>query len=443
MRTTLFVVFALLFMSMSPLLSSAQTENVIYSFTGASDGYSPFGNLLPDGRGNYYGVAALGGGFSGKCQFFGCGTVFELSPNSSGGWTQTVIYTFRGGSDGATPESTLTFDSSGNLYGTAVDGGYFGNSSCQLVIAGCGVVFKLSPNGDGTWSESVIHSFHGADDGFLPETSVVFDASGNLYGTTSLGGTHFVGNVFQLSPNGSGGWSFRVVYAFTNGSDGGRPDDLIIDASGNLFASTSQAGITGGACTSSGCGTIIELSPNGSGGFTRRIVHDFTAKQDGAIPFGISLDANGNLFGAALFGGHANCSIGLIQGCGVIFEFTQSGGHWQAHNIYSFTGGTDGADPYAAPTFDSAGNIYGTSDPPARSCPSNCGSVFKLSPTSSGWSFTTLYNFPGGASGVGPYFNGITIDAAGNLLGMTQLGGSSNCNPGSFGGCGLIYEITP
>jgi hypothetical protein len=423
----------------------AQTEGVLYTFTGAGDGAAPYGNLVSDGSGNFYGVTAIGGSFTGKCQFSGCGNVFKLSPNSTGGWTQTVLYNFNGGADGANPEAGLTMDASGNLYGTAVDGGYFGNSNCGLVISGCGVVFKLSPNGDGTWSESVLYTFRGGHDGFLPQTTVEFDPNGNLYGAANLGGAHFVGTVYELSPNGSGGWSFKVLYSFANGLDGGRPYGFALDARENLFASTTQAGITGGACGSNGCGTILELSPNGTGGWIRHIVHDFTGKQDGSIPAGLSVDASGNLFGAALFGGHTTCAISTIPGCGVIFEFTPSNGHWQGHTVYAFTGGNDGATPYAAPTFDSAGNAYATSDPPAiNGCPSNCGAVIELSPTSGGWTETTLYTFTGSPDGDGPYNNGITLDASGHLLGTTQQGGIvGGCNAAGMSGCGVIYEITP
>jgi hypothetical protein len=174
-------------------------------------------------------------------------------------------------------------------------------------------------------------------------------------------------------------------------------------------------------------------------------VHEFAGKMDGAIPFGLSFDANGNLFGAALFGGHNSCPVGLIPGCGVIFEFTPASGHWQGHTVYQFTGGSDGATPYAPLTFDAAGNAYGTSNDPALSaCPGNCGAVFELSPTSSGFSETTLYTFTGGTDGGIPFDNGITLDSSGNLFGTTQGGGiAANCDFGSIGGCGVVYEITP
>ena len=418
----------------------AQTETVIHSFTNG-DGASPYG-LTPDGKGNFFGVAALGGDFNGRCAFTGCGNVFELSPNSSGGWTESVLYTFQGGGDGAVPEALLTIDANGNLYGTTVDGGYFGNSSCGLVVGGCGVVYKLSPNADGSFSQSVLYRFRGGKDGFLPQTQVIPDGNGNLFGTADLGGSHSVGNIFQLSPNGTGGWSFKVLYDFNNGMDGGRPVGFAMDSKGNLFASTSQAGITAGPCGSTGCGTILELSPNGSGGWTRKMAHAFTGKKDGAIPLGLIFDANGNLFGAALFGGHTNCVIGPIVGCGVIFELTPLDGHWQEHTLYEFTGGSDGATPRAAPTFDADGNAFGTSNDPAGACPGNCGAVYELSPGLSGWTESTLYVFSGSTDGGIPDTNGVVLDHSGDLLGTTELGGiAADCTLGPLSGCGVIYEI--
>jgi len=425
--------------------AAAQTETVLYTFTGASDGAVPQG-LVADSQGNLYGANGLGGSFSGHCQFSGCGNVFKLSPNLSGGWTETVLYAFTGGSDGAIPESVLTFDSAGNLYGTTAAGGYLGNSNCGLVVAGCGVVYKLSPSSGGTWTESVLHTFHGTQDGYLPQTGVVFDASGNLYGTANLGGGHFVGEVFQLSPNGSGGWNFKNIHSFTNGIDGGRPLGFAIDATGNLFATSTQGGNTSAACGSTGCGTLLELSPNGSGGWVTHAIHVFSGRQDGGVPAGINIDVNGNVFGVTLYGGHnADClHQGVFPGCGVVFEVSPvSGGGWKDQSIYLFTGGSDGAFPGGSPGFDSAGNVYGTSNGPVGGCPASCGAVYKLSPASVGWSETTLHTFTGGADGSEPTYANLLVDASGNVFGTTATGGDLSCTLDGPPGCGVVYEITP
>lgn len=435
------VAFAMIaFLLTHAATAAAQTETVLYTFTGTSDGAVPQG-LVADAQGNLYGANALGGSFAGNCQFSGCGNVFKLSPNLSGGWTETVLYTFTGGSDGAIPESALTFDSAGNLYGSTAAGGYLGNSNCGLVVAGCGVVYKLSPNSGGTYSESVLHTFRGLQDGYLPQTGMVFDASGNLYGTANLGGGHFVGNVFQLSPNGTGGWNFKNIHSFTNGTDGGRPLGFAIDASGNLFASTTQGGST--SC-SGGCGSLFELSPNGAGGWVSHIVHVFAGRQDGAVPAGISVGPGGNLLGVTLFGGHnADClHQATFPGCGVVFEMSPvSGGGWKDQTIYAFTGSSDGAFPGGAPAIDSSGNVYGTSNATNGGCPAICGAVYKVSPVAGGWSETTLYTFTGSTDGSEPTYDGVVLDASGNIFGTTAQGGDSSCTLNGPPGCGVAFEI--
>ncbi|HVI09021.1 MAG TPA: choice-of-anchor tandem repeat GloVer-containing protein [Candidatus Binatia bacterium] len=424
--------------------AGGQSENVLYSFTDAGDGASPFGNLVADSRGNYFGTTPVGGSYAGVCQYNGCGNVFELSPNGSGGWVETVLYDFTGGADGAGPEAGLTFDGAGNLYGTTTDGGNLSNTNCGLITAGCGVVFKLSPNGDGTWTESVLYAFQGKHDGFLPQSTVSFDAAGNLYGAADLGGAGY-GTVFQLSPNGSGGWTFNLIHAFTNGVDGGRPAALIVDGHGNLFATTTQGGKITNICRS-GCGSLIEFSPNGSGGWTPHLLHDFTGAKDGGVPWGISLDANGNLFGSALYGGNSGCSGGEYPGCGVIFEFSPvSGGGWSPHIPYSFTGANDGGGPQAPLAFDTAGNVYATSNVATdHSCPGSCGAIVKLTPSGGSWSETTLYTFTGATDGAEPVNNGVILDASGNLFGTTQFGGTDSCYIGGLiNGCGVVFEIKP
>jgi hypothetical protein len=423
--------------------AAAQSETVLASFSGASDGAVPYG-LVADSHGNLYGANVEGGSYTSHCEFSGCGNVFELSPNGSGGWTETVLYAFTGGSDGANPESGVTFDTAGNLYGTTADGGYMGNDNCGLVASGCGVVYKLSPNGDGTWTQSVLHTFHGQQDGYLPQTGVVVDASGNIFGTANLGGLHFWGDIFELSPNGSGGYTFKVLHSFTNGADGGRPEGFAMDSSGDLFASTTQGGNTT-VCPSGACGSVFELSPNGSGGWVSHVVHAFTGRQDGGVPEGLSFDSHGNLFGVTLYGGHNNVCPrqGEFPGCGVVFELSpQTGGGWKDQSIYFFTGDSDGANPAAAPSFDSAGNVYGTSNAGVSGSGSS-GAVYKLSPVSGGWSESTLYTFTGGSDGGEPWVDGVLVNGSGDIFGATTEGGTLSCTINGPPGCGVVYEIVP
>jgi len=186
----------------SPAIA-APTEQVLYSFcsvSGCADGNTPLAGLISDAAGNLYGTTPSGGSIS-NCST-GCGTVFELTPGAGGTWTETVLYSFcpaNGCSDGAYPESgNLVFDAVGNLYGTTAFGGAY-----QSACGGhdCGTVFELSPDGGGKWTETVLHSFGNGTDGREPLASLIFDAAGNLYGTTAFGGADAGGTVFELSEN--------------------------------------------------------------------------------------------------------------------------------------------------------------------------------------------------------------------------------------------------
>ncbi|HTU21483.1 MAG TPA: choice-of-anchor tandem repeat GloVer-containing protein, partial [Gemmataceae bacterium] len=294
------------------LSSDDTTFTTLHNFAG-SEGTTPESNLLMDSKGNLYGTTSGGGGTG------GAGTVFELSPNGSGGYNLTTLHTFTTtGSDGTDPVAGLLMDSKGNLYGTTKQGG----------IDGDGTVYELSPNGTGGYNYSTIYSFDGSD-GQAPMGGLIMDSKGNLYGTTQLGGTDSSGTVFQLSPNGTGGYNLTTLYAFTGGSDGAQPEDtLLMDAKGNLFGTTYQGGI-------SQDGTVFELSPNGSGGYNFTTLHKFNNASvgDGANPVaGLTLDGNGNLYGTTTAGG---------DGYGTIFEIT-------------------GAAAIAAPTVTTASNATAT-----------------------------------------------------------------------------------
>jgi len=284
-------------------------ETVLYRFTGGSDGSTPeLGDLIFDQAGNIYGTTALGGYQGGSCSNYGgCGVVFELTP-SNGGWTEKVLYSFTGGSDGAIPLAGLIFDNVGNLYGTTI---YGGNLDC-FAPYGCGTVFQLTPSGSG-WTANVLYTFQGGNDGQSPYAGLVFNQAGDLYGTTVTGGQGGGGTAFELtSSKGMGLWTFTLIYGLSAGDGDGPVGTLVVDAPGNLYGTTAADGLFQ-------WGSVFKLAPS-NGGWTYTSLHDFTGGSDGGGPFGnVTFDANGNLYGTAENGGSSqNCS----GGCGVVWEIT-------------------------------------------------------------------------------------------------------------------------
>jgi len=265
------------------------TENVLYRFTGGLDGAYP-GDLIFDEAGNIYGITALGGSYNG-------GVAYELTPSGSG-YTETVIYNFGGVGDGFEPQSGLTFDNAGNLYGATWEGGDGYNN---------GTVFELSPSGSG-WAEKILYSFQGGNDGSLPFAGVIFDQSGNLYGATSSGGTGGGGTVFEMSPSGEG-WTFTVLYSFTGGFVSGPRANLVMDGAGNIYGTTYGDGAYGK-------GSVFKLTPTSNPPWTYTSLHDFPLEgPDGAYPISnVTFDPSGNLYGTATVGG----SLGF----GIVWEIT-------------------------------------------------------------------------------------------------------------------------
>jgi len=211
--------------------SSGWQYSTIYSFLGSNDGDQPFGGLILDSAGNLYGTTAAGGG----PENIGC--VFELQRTSSG-WTENVLYGFKDTADGANPVAAVVFDGVGNLYGTTSSGG---DTACGGGF-GCGIVFELSPSNNGTWTKTTLHSFTDNPDGHAPMAGLVFDSAGNLYGTTINGGTSGDGAIFKLTFQ-SGAWVESVLYSFTNGNDGGFPDTpVIVNSTGIVFGTASFGG---------------------------------------------------------------------------------------------------------------------------------------------------------------------------------------------------------
>jgi uncharacterized repeat protein (TIGR03803 family) len=378
--------------------------------------------------------------------------------------SEIVIHNFAGGTaDGAAPTSALVADKAGNLYGTTPQGGSAGN----------GIVFKLAPQTNGTWTESVLYSFPqgGANYiGFSPG-SLIVDSAGNLYGT-AIGGTYGSGLVYELSPS-NGHWSFAVLYQFRFDGltyfDGSLPNSgLVRDTNGNLYGTTYLGGA--GLCYSdgagavgvkppkgevpNGCGTVFELSLSSKGVWREKLLYSFQGGADGAGPVGnLTLGAGGKLFGTASAGGVGGsaCIGKYLNGCGSVFELSPgTGGTWAESTLYDFSGGSDGGVPVAGVILDKSGNVYGAT--PGGFF--ECGSVFELSPTSGGtWTETTIVSFLNEADGFGAT-GGLIMDRSGTIYATTQYGSgpattaaaSSNSGgappPKPFGP-GTLLELTP
>jgi uncharacterized repeat protein (TIGR03803 family) len=407
--------------------SLAITSGKEYKFRSVASGENPNGGLVSDGDGNFYGVTFYGGLTNCNQYVPSCGAVFKLTLGQNGGWSESLIYKFKGGTDGIEPSGTLVFDTAGNLYGTDRGGG-------------SGEVFELSPNQNGKWTKSVPYTFQGGADGDLPAWGVIFDPAGNLYGTTSNGGncnTYCGGTVFKLTPLQGGGWSKSTLYSFPSGVDGDvSPSGLAFDSAGNLYGTTLAGGPTA-------WGTVFQLTPNQDGSWTEADLYTFTDGLDGGYPYGpVTFDGAGNLYGEASRGGSFACPV---TGCGVVFELTPKSGTWNFTVAYTFNGlnGSKGDTPTGGLVFDHAGNLYGTTDEGGdASCNQGygCGTIFKLSPKSGGgFTFRMLGAF-NGTDGWNPLY-GVIVDALGNIYGTAYEGGDLNCGPPY--GCGAVFTITP
>jgi uncharacterized repeat protein (TIGR03803 family) len=296
-----------------------------------------------DTAGNLYGTSRIGG--------VGCGTAFELASNSDGPWSEINLVNFNCGVSGAgsVPVDGLIIDTAGNLFGTTFWGGdYY-----------AGKIFELTPNSDGTWTEKTLHSFTGGKDGGYPDRpSLALDSSGTLYGVATGGGdpacTSGCGVVFKLAPTTSAAWKFTTLHRFSGGTDGGVPESrLIFDQSGNLYGTTSQGGTYG-------YGVAFKLAPAAGGKWTERVLHRFRGGADGASPFGgLIFDIAGNLYGTTLYGGNGGCGLS-IPGCGTVYKLTPTpDGGTREEVLVRFNGAPNGA-PYGHLAMDGMGNLYGT-----------------------------------------------------------------------------------
>ncbi len=410
-------------------LAFGQQYKVLYSFAGpqAGDGANPVSSLVLDRTGNLYGTTKFGGitCYTG----FGCGTVFQLTRGSDGTWTETILYSFctRASNsiclDGALPVAALIIDAAGNLYGTTSAGG----TTCQ--IGACtGTVFELSPplSHGAPWTETVLYSFcsnntDSCPEGEDPVSGLTMDAQGNLYGTTSMGGTgHDTediggGTVFELL-YGAGGWTESVLYNFCSVGQGKACLDGTLPMAGVTFDKVGNLyGTTEGGGDLQGRGTLYELSP-GQNGWVETV--RLTSKQSQALsPLGsVNIDSLGNLF--------STFSIGGQYGAGGVFRLGPHGVGAQ----FSFNGG-NGDGPTAGMLADSKrGALYGTTSGGQQSY----GTVFQMTAPSQ---MTVLYNFcsqPNCTDGLSP-LGGLIEDASGNLYGTTKLGGADNQ--------GVVFEI--
>jgi uncharacterized repeat protein (TIGR03803 family) len=412
--------FCLALIVMSCNLAFGQTYKVLYSFGGmqqGGDGANPWGNLVNDPGGNLYGVT-----YSGGSQ--GYGSVFELSPNADGSWTESILHsfcTFDACADGYEPQAGLVIDGAGNLYGTTWVGG-----SCEYFGTYCGTIFELSRDSDGSWNYSVLYNFctnqmnNVCLDGATPESQLTFDKAGNLYGTTEAGGINSGGTVFMLSP-GTGGWTETVLYNFCSVTTGRRCDDgykpkggVTFDNLGSLYGTTQYGGVGGAQA-----GTVYKLTP-GTHGWLQTVLYSFTGLNTEGRPEALVSLVNNNLY-TTFTGTFSNGIGGILQlsskggGRSTVFNFNGPDGEAPVDELLLY------GDSFYGTT--SSGGIFGD----------QYGTIFKINAAGE----TVLYNFcsqTGCIDGGNPGSN-LVKGKSGALYGTAEGGGAFNQ--------GVVFEITP
>ena len=390
-------------MILSAPAAQAQTVTVLHSFTSHADGSTPVAGVTLDRAGNFYGT-------TNGVESDSPSTVYKMT-HAAGGWILSTLYTFSHPNDPSQVDAPVVIGPDGALYGTSYSGGQFN----------LGSVFSLRPPAtvcksvSCPWTLTTLHDFDGLDGTHPGNGNLVFDAAGNIYGTTSAGGGHSRGTVFKLTRSG-GSWTESVLYSFTGGDDGATPmGGVASDNAGNLYGTTNAGG-------ANSHGTVYELSPYG-GGWADTTLYTFTDGDDGGNPIGgVAIDAQGDLYGTT--------SVALAgHGAGTVWELVPSNGNWTFTLLHSFSGPAY-PGPSATPTLDTDGNVYGTSTYTGRG--SGFGEVFKLTPGDGGWTYTA-YEFDG-VDLRNPECS-VAVDANGNLYGTTILGGTENW--------GAVWEITP
>jgi len=404
--------------------AQGQTYTVLYGFSTAvgNVGYGPVAGVTIDRAGNLYGTT-FRGGFGTGCYQDGCGVVYRLAPRG-GGWVYTPLYQFRGGADGSGPFARPVFGPDGSLYGTT----FLGGTSCS---GGCGVVFNLrpparpAPSPLASWTETVLYTFVGFNDGGNPGGGdLIFDSSGNIYGTTSEGGGGFCpglgcGTVFELARSGQQ-WTESILHAFNQTGDGNEPmGGVVFHQSGDLYGMTYGGGIRN-------AGTVYKLSPSG-GGWQESFLYIFDGGHDGYGIFATPIfDSAGNIYGTTSDEGPG--------GAGTAFQLVPSGGNWSLNTIHVFSGQFM-QGPQSGLIMDAGGNLYGTTYNVGAY---GYGAVFKLGFANGGWTYESLHDFCAGgppcSDGANPA-GILSLDASGNIYGTATTGGPS--------GGGVVFKIEP
>jgi uncharacterized repeat protein (TIGR03803 family) len=417
--STMLVLFAmaLIVTGVAVRQASAQTFTVLHTFSGNPDGTGPFGGMVADRNGNYYGTTETGG-------VHNIGSVFEMSPPgvSGGDWTETIIWSFAGGADGSIPSFQLAMDARGRLYGETQRGG---DATCN-----CGTVFALVPpkTSGANWAKRVLYMpTTGAQNGNAFYGGLVLDSSGSLYGTQFGGGTFNEGLAFKITPTVGVGFTMTTLYDF--GAVGGDSDQpwgpLTMDLSGNLYGTSLYGG-------TKNLGTVFRLTPptTGTGLWSNSILHSFSGGVSGCEPEGnVILDGRGRLYGQTT-------SCGGTSNNGLIFRLTPptGSGPWVESVLHTFSS-IDGGGGYPSLSFDAGAEVfYGTSFGSG-----GYGLVFQLTPPPGGvgaWDETVLHTFTGGSDGGGP-LGPIVWDANGVLYGT---GFDSNAG---FEVNGVAFSIAP
>jgi len=423
---------------LAPLISlaHAQTADFTTTFNFGVNGVNVVakatGDIAADSAGNLYGA-----GFDLNNEYI----VYELSPtnDSTGSWTASILFKFNGTTQGSAPESGLILDSQGNLYGTTFSGG-----SGPCMFGGCGVVFELSPSG-GSWTQTVLYNFQGGADGANPSYSTLaLDAEGNLYGTTNFGGgtgclKQGCGVLFRLTPpsQAGGSWTEAVLHRFGKVT-GTQPAGKLLYFQGKIYGTTAYGG-------QYDAGTVYMSN------LKRKVtvLHSFNPDTDGFnwFPGGVAADSSGNLYGF---------TYNSMWNEGAVFELTNNGGNWLETLLYTFTGFGDGGYPSGVPLLDDAGNLYGSSGEGGdlSKCVwagkyHGCGVVFKLMPAAGGWTETVLHAFTDGMTpqdddGAFPF--GVVFGPGQKLYGITAAGGTGRSGAcynerGVLFGCGVAFRL--
>ena len=430
-------VFGLLTLAIisSAVQALGATEGIRWNFGNGMDGAAPEAGPILDKRGNLYGTTATGGADVGPS---GGGTVFELTPNGD----ESILWNFGNGADGAFPAGGLITDKLGNLYGTTAVGGAYDRGT---------VFKLTPPSTDGeNWTESILWNFNSnGTDGYNPRAGVIMDTRGNLYGTTQLGGAEAGsssgGTVFKLTPPATigGNWTESILWNFGGYStDGAEPEtSLITDEEGNLYGTTTGGGAYKAFLPPFFDGTVFKLTPPATigGNWTESILWNFGNGSDGNTPFaGLIKDKSGNLYGTTYFGGAQGA-----YGYGTVFELmppSSSGGNWTESILWNFDG-NDGSNPLAGLLMDPSGNLYGTAENDGTYFG---GTAFELTPpsTSQGsWNEAILWSFGDGTDGKFP--GGLIMNTGGKLFGTTSGGGVYDVisAEGSDAG-GTVFEIS-